>query len=125
MCLSKDGNHRLVGAFQKGKSTKRSLHPRAQYERYRYWIHTGTLINQLQVLEETGYNLAGQLDPENVVEMSINEQSISLFIVPGVPEDYAFKTKTRKEISVSVLCSMCSIYMIIDYFALRESNGSN
>jgi mRNA-decapping enzyme subunit 2 len=32
--------------------------------------------------------------------MSIKEQKISLFIVPGVPEDYPFKTKTRKEISV-------------------------
>jgi hypothetical protein len=52
------------------------------------------------VLEETGYNLAGQIDPQNVVEMSIKEQKISLFIVPGVPEDYPFKTKTRKEISV-------------------------
>ncbi|KAF5370200.1 hypothetical protein D9615_010090 [Tricholomella constricta] len=52
-----------------------------------------------EVLEETGYNLAGQLDPENVIEMSIKEQKISLFIVPGVPEDYPFKTKTRKEIS--------------------------
>ncbi|KAG5639238.1 hypothetical protein H0H81_005312 [Sphagnurus paluster] len=52
-----------------------------------------------EVLEETGYNLAGQLDPENVIEMSIREQKISLFIVPGVPEDYPFKTKTRKEIS--------------------------
>ncbi|KAF9076308.1 Dcp2, box A domain-containing protein [Rhodocollybia butyracea] len=52
-----------------------------------------------EVLEETGYNLAGQLNPDHVVEMSIKEQKISLFIVPGVPEDYPFKTKTRKEIS--------------------------
>ncbi|KAF9459902.1 Dcp2, box A domain-containing protein [Collybia nuda] len=52
-----------------------------------------------EVLEETGYNLAGQIDPQNVIEMSIKEQKISLFIVPGVPEDYEFKTKTRKEIS--------------------------
>lgn len=54
----------------------------------------------LQVFEETGYNLAGQIDPEDVIEMSIKEQKISLYIVPGVPEDYLFKTKTRKEISV-------------------------
>ncbi|KAF8898752.1 Dcp2, box A domain-containing protein [Infundibulicybe gibba] len=52
-----------------------------------------------EVLEETGYNLAGQIDPKNVIEMSIKEQKISLYIVPGVPEDYPFKTKTRKEIS--------------------------
>jgi len=53
-----------------------------------------------QVLEETGYNLAGQLNPENVIEMSIKEQWISLFVVPGVPEEFPFKTRTRKEISV-------------------------
>ncbi|KAI8995654.1 DCP2-domain-containing protein [Trametes punicea] len=52
-----------------------------------------------EVLEETGYNLENQLDPENVIQLSIKEQSISLYIVPGVPEDFPFKTRTRKEIS--------------------------
>ncbi|KAL6309949.1 Dcp2, box A domain-containing protein [Sparassis latifolia] len=52
-----------------------------------------------EVSEETGYDLDGQLDPENVIDLSIKEQSISLYIVPGVPEDYPFQTKTRKEIS--------------------------
>jgi mRNA-decapping enzyme subunit 2 len=53
-------------------------------------------------LEETGYSLSGQINPDDVIEMSIKEQLISLYIVPGVPEDYPFKTKTRKEISVGV-----------------------
>jgi hypothetical protein len=52
------------------------------------------------VLEETGYNLAGQINPDDVIEVSIQQQQITLFIVPGVPEDYPFETKTRKEISV-------------------------
>ncbi|KAI0073140.1 DCP2-domain-containing protein [Panus rudis PR-1116 ss-1] len=52
-----------------------------------------------EVLEETGYDLDGQIDTGNVVEISIKEQSISLFIVPNVPEDFPFKTRTRKEIS--------------------------
>ncbi|KAI0726156.1 pyrophosphatase DCP2 [Fomitopsis betulina] len=52
-----------------------------------------------EVLEETGYDLDGQIVPEDVIQMSIKEQSISLYIVPGVPEDYHFETKTRKEIS--------------------------
>ncbi|ETW87197.1 hypothetical protein HETIRDRAFT_377994, partial [Heterobasidion irregulare TC 32-1] len=52
-----------------------------------------------EVQEETGYNLAGKIDPEDVIELSIREQKISLYIVPGVPEDYPFQTKTRKEIS--------------------------
>ncbi|KAJ3488247.1 hypothetical protein NLI96_g2964 [Meripilus lineatus] len=52
-----------------------------------------------EVLEETGYDLEGQVNPNDVVELSIKEQSISLFIVPNVPEDYPFETRTRKEIS--------------------------
>ncbi|KAJ7071039.1 Dcp2, box A domain-containing protein [Mycena amicta] len=52
-----------------------------------------------EVLEETGYNLAGQLNKDDVIELSIKEQKISLFIVPNVSEDYPFKTRTRKEIS--------------------------
>jgi mRNA-decapping enzyme subunit 2 len=63
-----------------------------------------------QVLEETGYNLAGQLNPENVIDMSIKEQAISLFVVPGVPEDFPFKTRTRKEISVRV-CSCAPAFL--------------
>lgn len=52
------------------------------------------------MLEETGYNLAGQINPADVIEVSIREQQVTLYVVPGVPEDYAFETKTRKEISV-------------------------
>ncbi|KAJ7103542.1 Dcp2, box A domain-containing protein, partial [Mycena belliarum] len=52
-----------------------------------------------EVLEETGYNLANQINKDDVIEMSIKEQKISLYIVPGVSEEYPFKTKTRKEIS--------------------------
>lgn len=52
-----------------------------------------------EVLEETGYNLAGKINPADVIEMSIKEQLISLFIVPGIPDDFPFKTRTRKEIS--------------------------
>jgi mRNA-decapping enzyme subunit 2 len=55
----------------------------------------------LKVAEETGYNLNGKIDPKHVIEMEIKEQQISLFVVPGIPEDFHFETKTRKEISVS------------------------
>jgi hypothetical protein len=56
-----------------------------------------------KVAEETGYNVTGKIDKEWVIEMEIKEQQISLFVVPGVPEDFPFETKTRKEISVSGL----------------------
>ena len=35
----------------------------------------------------------------------MKEQKISLYVVPGVPEDYPFETKTRKEISVCTFCA--------------------
>jgi mRNA-decapping enzyme subunit 2 len=41
------------------------------------------------------------INPKHVIEMEIKEQQISLFVVPGIPEDSPFETKTRKEISVS------------------------
>lgn len=34
---------------------------------------------------------------------------MALFIVPNVPEDYPFKTKTRKEISVRGLLVLASL----------------
>ncbi|KAF7436805.1 mRNA-decapping enzyme subunit 2 [Pleurotus ostreatus] len=52
-----------------------------------------------EVLEETGYDLAGQIVPDDVLTTTIKDQKISLYIVSGVPEDYPFMTKTRKEIS--------------------------
>ncbi|KIM48212.1 hypothetical protein M413DRAFT_439933 [Hebeloma cylindrosporum] len=53
-----------------------------------------------EVLEETGYNIASQLEPENFIKFIMkDEQQVTLFVVFGVPEDYPFKTKTRKEIS--------------------------
>jgi mRNA-decapping enzyme subunit 2 len=63
----------------------------------------GIVVISVQVAEETGYNLNGKIDPESVIEMEIKEQQISLFVVPGVSEDFPFETKTRKEISVSDL----------------------
>ena len=53
-----------------------------------------------QVLEETGYDLAGQIRRKDKIHLTIREQRITLFIVGNVPEDYPFQTRTRKEISV-------------------------
>ncbi|KAF8549457.1 DCP2-domain-containing protein [Imleria badia] len=47
--------------------------------------------------DATGYNLAGQINSADVIQIAIKEQLISLFIVPGIPEDFSFRTCTRKE----------------------------
>jgi len=52
-----------------------------------------------EVLEETGYDLAQQLKFDDFIDMTIKEQRVTLYIVAGVPEDYPFQTRTRKEIS--------------------------
>ncbi|KZW02218.1 DCP2-domain-containing protein [Exidia glandulosa HHB12029] len=52
-----------------------------------------------EVLEETGYDLTDKLHREDNIKLTIREQAVTLFIVPGVPEDSVFQTRTRKEIS--------------------------
>ncbi|KAL5495271.1 DCP2 [Sanghuangporus weigelae] len=52
-----------------------------------------------EVAEETGFNITSFIRPGDYIEMTIREQRVTLFIVSGIPEDYPFQTRTRKEIS--------------------------
>ncbi|CAG8577042.1 6201_t:CDS:2 [Paraglomus occultum] len=52
-----------------------------------------------EVLEETGYDIAGLIKEEDYIELTIREQRMRLYIVVGVPEDASFAPITRKEIS--------------------------
>ncbi|KZO93507.1 DCP2-domain-containing protein [Calocera viscosa TUFC12733] len=63
-----------------------------------------------EVYEETGFDFgaAGLLDKNARTTIEINEQSLTLYFVVGVPENTAFETQTRKEISK------------IEWFALME-----
>jgi len=96
--------------------------PHARYATPPVWSF---VVISVQVAEETGYNLNGKIDPESVIEMEIKEQQISLFVVPGVSEDFPFETKTRKEISVSDLQLQRSIertchFQKIEWFRLAD-----
>lgn len=53
-----------------------------------------------EVLEETGFNCGNRINEDNVIQLISRQQSISLYIIPDVPEDTRFETQTRKEISV-------------------------
>ncbi|KIJ45581.1 hypothetical protein M422DRAFT_166723 [Sphaerobolus stellatus SS14] len=64
-----------------------------------------------EVLEETGYNLTGQIQRELCIKLNVKQQPVTLFVVPGVPEDFEFRTQTRKEISK------------IDWFKLSDLPG--
>ncbi|KDQ12909.1 hypothetical protein BOTBODRAFT_112139 [Botryobasidium botryosum FD-172 SS1] len=52
-----------------------------------------------EVLEETGYDITDLMDEDLVIQLTVREQHITLYVVPNVPEDYEFQTRTRKEIS--------------------------
>ena len=51
-----------------------------------------------EVLEETGYDISDQIDEDEYIESSINEQIVRLYVISGVPEATKFKTNTRCEI---------------------------
>ncbi|KAJ1032486.1 hypothetical protein NDA16_000510 [Ustilago loliicola] len=54
-----------------------------------------------EVLEETGYDCSSLLseDSNDYLDLTMREQRIRLYIVPGVKESTKFETLTRKEIS--------------------------
>lgn len=56
----------------------------------------------LQVHEEIGYDITPLLNPDDFIEVTMNDQKMTLFIVCDVPRDAKFETLTRKEISVSL-----------------------
>ena len=60
-------------------------------------------------MEETGYDISDKIIPDAVIRITVKDQHTSLFVVPNVPEDTVFETKTRKEISVSATGLLRSI----------------
>lgn len=123
VCSSRAGNQHRHGVFRKEKSTNKNREIAALYERYvTYHLLSAISFIVYQVLEETGYDLDGQINPTDVVELSIKDQSLSLYIVPNVPEDYHFETRTRKEISVSNSPIRCE-KLLINIF--RKYRGSS
>ena len=89
--------------FPEGQDQRAGTQASMRRTRSKSSITIATRVDVLrvaQVLEETGYDLGDQIKPADVVELSIRDQSLSLYIVPNVPEDYPFETRTRKEISV-------------------------
>jgi 8-oxo-dGTP pyrophosphatase MutT (NUDIX family) len=56
-----------------------------------------------EVQEEVGFNVSNVINERDTITATINnndnEQTIKLYIIPGVSEDTYFETQTRKEIS--------------------------
>lgn len=51
-----------------------------------------------ECIEEIGFDISPYVKEKDVVQRTIREQQISLFIVKGIPEETEFQTQTRKEI---------------------------
>ena len=51
-----------------------------------------------EVFEEVGYDMSEKVDANIYIETQWQQQTIRLYIVPGVPDDTAFRTRTKKEI---------------------------
>jgi len=52
------------------------------------------------VLEETGFDIRPQVEPQAFIEYRMNEQVNRLYIVPGVSMETDFEPRTRNEIKV-------------------------
>ena len=51
-----------------------------------------------EVLEETGYDISPIVKHDQYLEISINDQTIRLYIVTNVPKSTKFEPRTRREI---------------------------
>ncbi|KAG8697964.1 mRNA-decapping enzyme subunit 2 [Ceratobasidium sp. 394] len=52
-----------------------------------------------ETLEETGFDVTSLLNRNDFIKNTLKEQQLTLYIIPDVPEDTVFQTRTRKEIS--------------------------
>lgn len=113
------------GPSQRARSTRTSPNISAPSERYvlvdltceqgvQSRLTRLCICTRIQVLEETGCDLTRLLEKDNFLEVTMQDQRITLYIVPGVPEDFPFKTQTRKEIGVSPLASSTEGTLFID-----------
>ena len=51
-----------------------------------------------EVLEETGYDISDKLSEQDHLQVKINDQIITLYIITNVPKTTKFEPKTRREI---------------------------
>ena len=79
------------------------------------------MLSVYQVQEETGFDLTKLIKDGHSINMTIREQSVTLFIVGGVPDDYPFQCRTRKEISVRLL--QLDFMLATHCYHVRKYNG--
>lgn len=73
-----------------------------------------------EVYEEVGFDCSALIREEHSIEVRVKEQDARLFVVKGVPDDFAFETQTRKEVSA---IAWFPVYNLIGY-VLGKGNSS-
>lgn len=71
-----------------------------------------------EVLEETGFDISGHINPEEYLEAVINEQLVRLYIIKNVPLSTQFCPKTRCEIK------SCSWFAVSDLPTSKKDSAS-
>ena len=62
-----------------------------------------------EVLEETGFDISPLIDKDQYLERVINDQTIRLFLVAGVEDDFPFRPRSRGEISEIVWWNLTTL----------------
>ena len=70
-------------------------------------VSVSVCVVQLKVYEEIGLDVRGRVRKEWVIERALLGHSNRMFIIPDIPEDTKFATRTRKEIAVCVCMYVC------------------
>lgn len=65
-----------------------------------YGWRSNLILCEMQVLEETGFDVSKLLSKDDYIEMIFGQQRVRLYIVAGVKDDTPFAPQTKKEISV-------------------------
>lgn len=71
-----------------------------------------------EVYEETGFDIASYIDPDNYLESVINEQLVRLYIITGISLDTKFQPRTRYEIKA------CEWFPVADLPNNKKDNTS-
>lgn len=88
---------------------------------YLHWSLNGKcFIVTLQVMEETGFDIAPKLRLDDHLEVLIGQQRMRLYIIPSVRDDTRFAPLTKKEISVcfinqETICWSFLIFSLLKY----------
>lgn len=64
-----------------------------------------------QLEEETGFDCSRMINPKAKYQTVVNAQSVTMFFVTGVDENFKFEPKTRMEIGVCLILAQVPAFV--------------